>query len=156
MAKIWVHMQTGGASILAEAMHSVADILNQLLLRIGVLKSLQVSFLGERGSEVVPGRPPVFGWAPNIECLVGHQIWRLLRGFAVRLRVADSTDVSFYLCAGPEELFGMPDGRGWRGHCGLGGMGWRAQCELAVDRPGGRRGDALNTQQHLNLRPFEL
>jgi len=41
MAKIWVHMQTGGASILAEAMHSVADILNQLLLRIGVLKSLQ-------------------------------------------------------------------------------------------------------------------
>lgn len=41
VAKTWVHMVTGSSSILAEALHSVADILNQLLLRIGVIKSLQ-------------------------------------------------------------------------------------------------------------------
>ncbi|KAG1660211.1 hypothetical protein FOA52_005080 [Chlamydomonas sp. UWO 241] len=41
IAKAWVHLMTGGASILAEALHSVADILNQVLLRIGVRKSLQ-------------------------------------------------------------------------------------------------------------------
>ncbi|GAX81488.1 hypothetical protein CEUSTIGMA_g8917.t1 [Chlamydomonas eustigma] len=40
-AKGVVHLITGSSSMLAEALHSIADVLNQMLLRIGVLKSLQ-------------------------------------------------------------------------------------------------------------------
>ncbi len=41
VAKLWVHLVTGSSSLLAEALHSVADTLNQLLLRIGVMKSMK-------------------------------------------------------------------------------------------------------------------
>jgi zinc transporter 9 len=37
-SQIWVHVITGSSAMLAEALHSLADALNQLLLRIGVLK----------------------------------------------------------------------------------------------------------------------
>ncbi|MEW5307384.1 MAG: hypothetical protein WDW36_009787 [Sanguina aurantia] len=43
LAKIWVHNLTGSSAILAEAMHSVADILNQVLLRIGVQQAQRVA-----------------------------------------------------------------------------------------------------------------
>lgn len=39
IAKVWVHLISGSSAMLAEAFHSVADILNQALLRIGVLKA---------------------------------------------------------------------------------------------------------------------
>ncbi|GIL60410.1 hypothetical protein Vafri_14861 [Volvox africanus] len=38
-AKLWAHFMSGSSSMLAEAMHSVADVLNQMLLRIGLLKA---------------------------------------------------------------------------------------------------------------------
>ncbi|KAG2430069.1 hypothetical protein HXX76_010169 [Chlamydomonas incerta] len=38
-AKLWVHMISGSSALLAEAMHSVADVLNQMLLRIGLMKA---------------------------------------------------------------------------------------------------------------------
>lgn len=38
-AKLAVHMVTGSSAMLAEALHSIADVLNQMLLRIGVLKA---------------------------------------------------------------------------------------------------------------------
>eukprot|EP00197_Chlamydomonas_leiostraca_P006155 CAMPEP_0202858940 /NCGR_PEP_ID=MMETSP1391-20130828/1265_1 /ASSEMBLY_ACC=CAM_ASM_000867 /TAXON_ID=1034604 /ORGANISM="Chlamydomonas leiostraca, Strain SAG 11-49" /LENGTH=659 /DNA_ID=CAMNT_0049537923 /DNA_START=118 /DNA_END=2097 /DNA_ORIENTATION=+ len=41
VAKVWVHLISGSSSMLAEAMHSVADILNQILLRVGVLKAMK-------------------------------------------------------------------------------------------------------------------
>ncbi|KAG2500759.1 hypothetical protein HYH03_001521 [Edaphochlamys debaryana] len=40
-AKLWAHGVSGSSSMLAEAMHSVADVLNQMLLRIGLLKAQQ-------------------------------------------------------------------------------------------------------------------
>ncbi|MEW5309353.1 MAG: hypothetical protein WDW38_001247 [Sanguina aurantia] len=43
LAEIWVHNLTGSSAILAEAMHSVADILNQVLLRIGVQQAQRVA-----------------------------------------------------------------------------------------------------------------
>ncbi|KAF5826638.1 hypothetical protein DUNSADRAFT_2485 [Dunaliella salina] len=39
LAKVWVHLISGSSAMLAEALHSVADILNQVLLRVGVLKA---------------------------------------------------------------------------------------------------------------------
>ncbi|PNW82678.1 hypothetical protein CHLRE_06g289150v5 [Chlamydomonas reinhardtii] len=38
-AKLWVHCISGSSALLAEAMHSVADVLNQMLLRIGLMKA---------------------------------------------------------------------------------------------------------------------
>ncbi|GLC42515.1 hypothetical protein PLESTB_001106300 [Pleodorina starrii] len=38
-AKLWAHWMSGSSSMLAEAMHSVADVLNQMLLRIGLMKA---------------------------------------------------------------------------------------------------------------------
>lgn len=41
VAKVWVYIITGSSSILAEALHSVADVMNQALLRIGVVQSMR-------------------------------------------------------------------------------------------------------------------
>ncbi|KAJ9529803.1 hypothetical protein QJQ45_022205 [Haematococcus lacustris] len=40
-AKVWVHLISGSSAMLAEAMHSAADVLNQVLLRVGVKQAIK-------------------------------------------------------------------------------------------------------------------
>ncbi|KAL6748728.1 cation efflux family-domain-containing protein [Haematococcus lacustris] len=40
-AKVWVHLISGSSAMLAEAMHSAADVLNQVLLRVGVKQAMK-------------------------------------------------------------------------------------------------------------------
>ncbi|KAG1666455.1 hypothetical protein FOA52_015125 [Chlamydomonas sp. UWO 241] len=79
VAKLWVHLATGSSAMLAEALHSIADVGNQALLRTGVLTSLK---------------------APDERFPYGYQrdrfVWSLISGVGI-----------FFLGAGASVLHGV-------------------------------------------------